>query len=166
VTESKGCKVEGAKAEGGKIAFDRLDEALPFPIPDEARGVLLIDPTVLELSRYTLKVTGADGPHRLSVDGIDVGVIGADVLGRGVNLTTFIKGPIAGQGRQVLAAVAAKENVVSQWRRASRSAALPGAPADAQTRLTELTKQAEEADAKIREAAKPRTLHFELEPAR
>jgi lysophospholipase L1-like esterase len=166
VAEAKGCRVEGAKAEGGKITFDRLDEALPFPIPDEARGVLLIDPTVLELSQYTLKVTGAAGPHRLSVDGTDVGVIGADLLGRGVNLTTFVKGPIAEQGRQVLAAVAAKEGLVGQWRRASRSAAAPGAPADARDKLNDLTKQVEEADAKIREAAKPRKLHFELEPVK
>ncbi|MFL6117615.1 MAG: hypothetical protein ACJ786_40625 [Catenulispora sp.] len=166
VAESKGCHAEGAKAEGGKLVFDRLDEALPFPIPDEARGVLLIDPTILELSQYILKVTGAAGPHRLSVDGTDVGVIGADLLGRGVNLTTFVKGPITEQGRQVLAAVAAKEGLVGQWRRASRSAAAPGAPTDARDKLKDLAKQVEEADAKIREAAKPRKLHFELEPVK
>ena len=65
-----------------------------------------------------------------------------------------------------LAAVAAKEELVGQWRRASRSAAAPGAPADAHDKLNALAKQVEEADAKIREAAKPRKLHFELEPVK
>ena len=36
VAEAKGCTIDDVKADGGKLAFDRLDECLPFPIPDEA----------------------------------------------------------------------------------------------------------------------------------
>lgn len=50
--EAKGCVVDGVKSEGGKLAFDRLDECLPFPIPDDARAVLPLFPTILDLSQH------------------------------------------------------------------------------------------------------------------
>src|SRR5262249_8014373 len=56
LTDSKGCTIDAIKSEDGKLTFDRLDESLPFPIPDDARAVLALDPTILELSQYTLKV--------------------------------------------------------------------------------------------------------------
>jgi lysophospholipase L1-like esterase len=40
LAQAKGCKVDGVKVDGEKIEFDRLDERLPFPIPDQARDVL------------------------------------------------------------------------------------------------------------------------------
>ncbi len=61
VTAAKGCAITNAKADGGTLSFDRLDETLPFPIPDNARVVLPIAPDVLDLSKYTLKVTGSEG---------------------------------------------------------------------------------------------------------
>src|SRR5262249_20681295 len=70
VTDAKGCAVEEMKVEGGKLAFERLDESLPFPIPDEARPVLPLYPTILDLSEYTLKVTGLEGKHQLQVNDV------------------------------------------------------------------------------------------------
>jgi hypothetical protein len=70
--EAKGCTVKAVKAyeEDGKLTFDRLDKCLPFPIPDEARPVLRLAPTVLELSQYTLKVTGLKkGVYLLKING-------------------------------------------------------------------------------------------------
>src|SRR6185436_84941 len=32
--DAQGCTIENVKAEGGKIEFDRIDQRLPFPIPD------------------------------------------------------------------------------------------------------------------------------------
>src|SRR5262249_3771873 len=52
------CTVDGVRFENGKLAFDRLDERLPFPIPEAARPALRLYPVILELSRYTLRVTG------------------------------------------------------------------------------------------------------------
>ncbi|MBI3462283.1 MAG: hypothetical protein HY000_04375 [Planctomycetes bacterium] len=167
VIDQKGCVVDAMKSESGGLAFDRLDESLPFPIPDEARAVLPLFPTILELSQYTLKVMGLkDERYRLQVNGVATAVLTAKDLGRGVNLTAFGEGAIAAQGKEVLAAVVAKENLVGQWRGLSRTAIAADAPADAKTRLAELTKQVEAADAKIRDAAKPRKLHFELTPAK
>ena len=79
----------------------------------------------------------------------------------------------------MLNAVAAKEGLVSKWRALSKTAAGKDAPpkkdappapkpdpAAAKAALVELTKQVEAADAKIRDAAKPRMLHFVLTPAK
>jgi hypothetical protein len=75
--------------------------------------------------------------------------------------------------------VAAKEGLVGKWRALSKTAAGKDAPpkkdappapkpdpAAAKAQLAELAKQVEEADARIREAAKPKTLHFVLTPAK
>lgn len=167
VTEAKGCVVDGAKADGGKLTFDRLDDSLPFPIPDDARAVLPLYPQLLELSQYTLRVTGLSAErYALKVNATDLGTVSAKELGQGVNLTTFGQGAIAAQGKAVLAEVNAKEGLVGQWRGLSRTASTPDATAEMKERLATLTKQVEAADAKIRAAAKPKKLHFELIPAK
>jgi hypothetical protein len=163
VTESKGCAVSGVKAEDGRLTFDRLDERLPFPIPDQARAALPLYPEVLGLSEYTLQVSGLKGDqYRLRVNDKDVATVSARDLETGVNLTAYGQGPIAAQGKEVLAAVEAKEGLVGQWRGQSKTASAKDAPAGAREKLEELTKKVEEADGKIRAAAKPRPLHFEL----
>jgi uncharacterized protein with beta-barrel porin domain len=165
VVEAKGCKISAVQAEGGKLKFDRLDDSLPFPIPDEARGVLPLFPTILELSQYTLKVSGlADGKYDLTVNGTPAAVLTAQQLASGVNLSSLPQGPIAAQGKAVLAAVSAKEQLVGQWRAFSKSASLPDASNEAKGKLSELAKQVEASDAKIRETARPQAWHFELSP--
>jgi lysophospholipase L1-like esterase len=166
-TDATGCEVDGVKAADGKLAFDRVDQALPFPIPDEARPVLPLFPTILELSQYTLKVTGLEASmYQLQVDGKPVATLTSEELGRGVNLTRYDQGPIAAQGKDILAAVVAKEKLVGDWRGVSKTASMPGASADAKEKLADLTKKVEEADTKIREAARPHKLHFELTPVK
>ncbi|GDY19935.1 hypothetical protein LBMAG56_12800 [Verrucomicrobiota bacterium] len=167
VTEAKACVVENAKSENGQLTFDRLDETLPFPIPDDARAVLPLYPPILELSQYTLKVTGLTAErYDLKVNDTALGTVSARDLAQGVNLTGFGQGAIAAQGRAILAEVNNKEGLVGQWRGQSRAAAAPGAPADAKERLAALTKQVEAADAKIRAAAQPKKLRFEVAPAK
>jgi lysophospholipase L1-like esterase len=173
VADAKGCKVDGAKAADGKLSFDRLDECVPFPIPDDARTVVGFDPTILEMSKYTLKVTGLkDGPYQLKINDAPVAEVTAKELQAGVNLTAIppaAKGkpanPIAAQGKAILDAVAAKEGLVGQWRGLSKQANAAGAAADLKDKLAAQTEKVLEADAKIREAAKPQKLHFELSPA-
>ena len=171
--EAKGCKVDAIRAEGGKIEFDRLDERLPFPIPDDARAVLTLYPAILDLSQHTLKVTGLkDGSYALKVNGILAATLAAKELEAGVNLTALGPipqakevSPIVAQGRAVLAAVSAKEGLVSQWRGLSQKACAAGAAPELKEQLAALTKKVEESDEKIREAARPGKLHFELSPA-
>jgi hypothetical protein len=167
VISPKGCTVNNVKKEDGKLSFDRLDECLPFPIPDDARVVLPLDPTILELSQYLLTVTGLNGgEYVVKINDQVVATLTGEQLGKGVNLTAFAKGPLAAQGKRILAAVTAKEGLVGQYRGQARFAASKGTLAEAKERLETLAKKIEAADEKIRQAARPRKLHFELEPAK
>jgi lysophospholipase L1-like esterase len=167
VAEAKGCTIDNVKADGGKLAFDRLDECLPFPIPDEARNVLPLFPTILDLSQYTLRVTGlGEGRYALQVNGAPVATVTAQELTAGVNLTSYGQGPIAAQGKSILAAVNAKEGLVGQWRNLSRLTTTADASADLKQRLAALAQQTEAADAGIRKAASPQKLRFEIAPAK
>ena len=94
-------------------------------------------------------------------------------MAEGVNLTALVYAPraaaspanaVAVQARSVLNAVAAKEGLVGQWRGLSQRAHAAGAAPELKDQLAELTKKVIEADDKIREAAKPQKLHFELVP--
>jgi lysophospholipase L1-like esterase len=168
--DAQNCTVDALEFGDGKVAFDRLDRCLPFPIPDDARSVVGFDPTILAMSKYTLKVTGlASGNYNLSVNGAALGTVSAKDLAAGINLTSFgpaTKGkaanPIAAQGKAILDAVAARAGLVGQWRNQSKAAHAKDAPADAMAKLAEMTKRVEEGDERIREAAVPRKLHFEL----
>jgi lysophospholipase L1-like esterase len=175
VIDKKGCTVDGAKAEDGKIVFDRTDECLPFPIPESARDVLSLYPTILDLSQYTLKVTGLKGDtYLLKINNVPVATVTAKELDKGINLTAYGPGtnaakelhPIAAQAKQVLDAVNAKEGQVGGWRNLSKQAHAKDADPLLMTKLAEMTKQVEAADAKIRAAAKPQKLHFELAPTK
>src|SRR5207248_1007397 len=132
--------IEGVQAADGKLAFDRLDESLPFPIPDEARAVLPLFPTIVELSRYELKVSGLPGErYTLKVNGTATATLTVQELAKGVNLTAFEQGPLAAQGKQILGAIAAKEGLVGQWRGLSKAASATDAPAAAKGQLAALT---------------------------
>jgi len=172
-TEAKGCAITDLKADGGAVAFDRLDECLPFPIPDDARAVLPLAPDVAALSQYTLKVTGLkDGDYILKINGVVSARLAARDLAAGVNLTTLpldpqakAASPIMAQMRAVLAAVAAKEGEVGVWRGQSQRAHAAGADPKLKDDLAAQTKKVEALDEKIRAAAKPQKLHFEVLPA-
>ena len=46
VTDAKGCTITDVNAVGGRLAFDRLDDCLPFPIADNARAARRRPPRV------------------------------------------------------------------------------------------------------------------------
>jgi lysophospholipase L1-like esterase len=168
--EAKGCKIADLKVDGSKVEFDRLDERCPFPIPDDARQVVAFYPTILDLSQYLLKVTGLKGPsYALKINGVQAAVLSGAELEAGINLTALGPAPqskettaIVAQMRSVLGAVSNKEGVVGQWRSLSQKAHAAGADPGLKDQLASLTKKVEEADARIREAAKPQKLHFEV----
>ena len=171
---SEDCAFTDLKIEGNSVSFDRLAECLPFPIPAEARAVLPLAPEVLELSRYMLRVKGLKpGEYALKLDGVKCGTYSEEQLAAGVNLTTLpvdpmvkFTHPIAAQMQAVLAAVAAKENVVNTWRGLSPKAHAKGADPKLLEDLAALTKKVEEADAAIRVAAKPKKIRFEIAPVK
>ena len=179
VTEQKGCVISNLKwsenRDSGSIAlsFDRLDERLPFPIPEQTNVVMPLYPPITELSGYTLQVTGLKGGrYQLKVGDVPVGTPLSDKdWGAGVNVASLAYqpdqtgsklNPIVAQGRAILNAVGAKEGAVGQWRALSQRAHADGAPANLKTELADLTKKVEAEDEKIRAAAAPKTLHFEL----
>jgi hypothetical protein len=171
--KATGCTVTEVEAAGSALTFDRLDDRLPFPIPDDARSVLAIAPDVLALSRYTLAVTNlVAGDYVLKIDGVECGRFNRDTLAAGVNLTALPPGgpkavnPIAEQGRAILAAVSAKEGLVGQWRGMSQRAHAKDADPKLKENLMAQLPKVEEADVKIREAAKPKKHHFEIVAAK
>jgi hypothetical protein len=89
-----------------------------------------------------------------------------------VNLTALPAGgpkavnPIAEQGRAILAAVSAKEGLVGQWRGMSQRAHAKDADPKLKENLMAQLPKVEEADARIREAAKPKKHHFEVVAAK
>jgi lysophospholipase L1-like esterase len=171
---AKGCTVTDLKIGATGGSFERLDECLPFPIPDDARAVLALAPDVLALSQYTLAVKGLkDGEYLLKIGGAPCGRFTAKQLAEGINLTALAPlpmtkevNPVVAQMRAVLKAVADKEGFVSSWRGLSQKAHAKGADPKLMEELAALTPKVEEADAKIREAAKPQKLHFEIAPAK
>ena len=167
VVEAKGCTIENAKVDNGVLSFTRLDTSIAFPIQDEARPVIKLYPTVLDLSQYMLKVSGLSAEkYALKINGAEVAVISAKELDAGINLTDFAQGPIAAQGKAVLSAVGAKEGLVGQWRATSKGALAADATPEVKQKLSALALAVEEADSKIRAAAKPVSLSFELSPVK
>jgi len=175
VAEAEGCQVDGVRATANGVAFDRLDERLPFPIPDATTDAMALLPTVADLSRWTLTVKGLQpGLHSLKLDGVTLPVgLSADLWAQGVNVTYMAHAPgtkigqvspALAQSRAILQAVAAKETLVSQFRGLSQRAHAAGADAALKTELAALGKKVEEADAKIREAAWPAKHRWELVP--
>lgn len=164
--KAKGCAVDNIQASSDKIAFDRLDESSPFPIPDEARPVLFMAPDVFELSQYTLKLTGLkSGQYALTIDGMPIAKVTAKDLEAGVNLTDLgasAKNPITAHGKAILGAVSNRAAIVGRWRGVSKAAIAPDAPATVKTQLAEINKEVEAADELIRKAAQPRKMRFEL----
>lgn len=172
VVEAKGCRIDAVKTEGGRLQFDRLDERLPMPIPDEALPAIPLFPAVLDLSRYMLTVTGLqDGSYTLKINGVPAGTLSAKQLAAGVNLTAL--GPVAGsrepspilaQSRAILKAIENKRGAAKAWRVASFPVKPDATPA-LKAQLAEATGKVEAEDEKIRAAARPQKLHFEIGPA-
>ena len=170
VALAKGCTIDEVRAADGSLAFDRLDERLPLPIPDDARAAVSLLPDVLELSQYTLKVTGLKpGKYELKIDDVPVAALGEGELAAGINLTALGPGtqpnmvnPIVAQSRAILNAVAGKENLVGQWRSNSQKAYAAGAAPELKDQLAAQLPTIEQADEKIRAAAKPQKHHFEI----
>ena len=166
--DAKGCVVEDLKITDAGVSFDRLDESVPFPIPDDAKQVLSMYPPILDLSRYTLKVTGLkDGSYKLKIgDGV-IATLSAKDLETGVNLTELAAlsktpNPISAQSKAILGAVGAHAGQVGSFRGMSKAAIAPDATEQQKAALAAQLRKVEESDEKIREAAMPKKMRFEV----
>lgn len=163
--EAVQCRIENIKAIGEALSFDRLDEALPFPIADDARPAITVLGSIADLSQHLLTVSGLTAAaYDVSIDGVKVATVPSAELAKGWNMGVLAKGPIADQCRAILQCVGAKEGLVGKWRGLSKAIAAGGTQ-EQKDQLTTLAEQIKAADAKIREAAQPKSHHFELVPA-
>jgi lysophospholipase L1-like esterase len=106
-------------ATSGTLTFKRTDEALPWPIPEDASPALQIPGyTPLEdLSRYELQVSNlAKKRYEIRIDGDFVGAFTREELAKGLNLTRRA-GPITTQTRALFDKIVAKNNLFfNRWR--------------------------------------------------
>lgn len=167
---AKGCTVTAISTDNGTLAFERLDERLPFPVPADAAEIMPMAPEVLNLSQYTLQVNNLNaGNYEVRLNQIPVARVSAQQLGQGINLTAYAPGllaepqnPVIVQGTAILNAVAAKEALVSQWRAISKSAAAADADPKLKEQLPPLNEKIVQADEAIRKAAQPQKLKVEI----
>lgn len=174
LVEAKRCTVTDVKLDGDKLTFARLDEALPFPIPDGTVDVLPLCPTIEEMSLYMLKVDGLKpGDYRVKIGGQSLApTFTAEALAKGVNLTAAAHtigdgskpNPVLLKSREINQAVSAKAGLVGQWRTYSKQ--MHEAGIDHKQKIAELLPQIAAGDDRIRAAAKPMKLAFEISPAK
>jgi lysophospholipase L1-like esterase len=177
VTASQNCKVGEVTEKDGSLAFEQLDEALPF-FPPEATGILKFSPILEELNRYLLKITGLpEGQFEIRLGGQKVAQYSADQLAKGVNLApaALENGPVKEQVLAVKAAVEKKNKFfhdrifrgivlapVPDWLNLTRQELEQRRQAGVAERMTALR----EYDAQIRQALERKPHRVEVVPVK
>jgi lysophospholipase L1-like esterase len=160
------CTIDDIKVSDDRVTFKRTDECLPLPVPPDARDVLPVMPSLKDLSKYVLKLTGLKGQaYDVVIDGQKVANVGAEQLTAGWDMGFLDKGPIAEQCGKILDLVAAKEKIVSEYRAFSKSVTEKKARPDPE-RVANLAKKIEQADTAVREAAQSTPHVYVLTPAK
>jgi len=96
--------VRNVQTDDAGLSFELHAEALPFPYPPAAKGMLQYVPFTRDLNRETVQVTNLPGGrYSLRIDDVAVGIYTADRLAAGLNLATNAKTP---QHKQAVAAQA------------------------------------------------------------
>ena len=110
-----GCKITDIEPTETGISFTRLDEALPLPIQKDWLPMLPYMNDLKDLNLYSLSVHGLKdgGDYDIAIDGVKVMKATAKELNAGINLGNVTSGPIYDQGNKVLAAITAKNAMVS-----------------------------------------------------
>lgn len=110
--DTKNCTIDSFNTEGGIIAFQRKDAALPF-FPDAAKSILKHTPLLEEMNDYGLKVTGLKaGKYDVKLGGKTVASYSDAELAKGVNLAgpALKVGPVADQVNAIAKAITDKTN--------------------------------------------------------
>lgn len=100
ILDSTNCTISQVSSEKGRLSFDCLEEALPFPVAPDVAPALKLVPFMKDLNQELLSVTNLEpGTWRLKIDGTDIGEFRDAELAGGVNLAALKKTP---QYRQAL----------------------------------------------------------------
>jgi lysophospholipase L1-like esterase len=166
------CEISNLTANSNAVEFTRLDTALPLPIQPDWVSLLPYMNELKDLNWYGLKVAGLEeGMYAVAIDGQEVGKFSAAELKDGVNLGNVTTGPIQAQGKKVLDAINAKNQIVHQRFRGVLMYNAPDWLADvaAERKPAELTKRTEKiaaAQAAIYEAVQPVPHKFTIQPVK
>ena len=150
---SSGCKITEVSAKGGKLAFTRLDQTSPWPILPAAKTAIQVLPQMLNLSKYTLQITGLpEGNYRVTVNGKPGATVSSKDLAAGWNATTALDERSA----KILGLIAKLQGKLNtDWRAASKE--------KNEANLAAAQKAIEECEKEIQAACQPEPLHFEIE---
>ena len=172
--EAKGTRCTVGTVEGGAdgVSFVRTDEALPMPVEKDWRPLLPYLAELRDLNYYGLSVSGLNGDKfKVMIDGSPVGTFTAKELAAGVNLGNAASGPVHEQGRKVLEAINAKNNLVHDRFRGVVMFQAPDWLKDvaAERKPTELLRRKKLIDtrqAEVYKLARPKAHRFEVKAAR
>jgi len=159
VSDSSHCKITEESAKDGKIAFTRLDECQPWPLPVAAAPALKLMPEIADLSRWMLTIPALPaGKYSASMDGTVVATLSNEELAKGWNMSVLTEGPAATRATKALALIEQLQSPLNlNWRAASKSH-------DA-AKLADAEKAIEDCEAQIQTAVQPVAIKFEITPA-
>lgn len=162
VVEAKRCKITEAAVKDGTISFTRLDEAGPWPILPAAKTAVQVLPKMLNLSSYTLKVTGLrdDANYAVTFDGQPAATVSGKELAAGWNMTTAYDSVLGARATSLLQTKIGKLQgpLNTAWRAASQAG-------DAE-KLAAAQKEIEGAEAEVQAACQPVALRVEIASAK
>jgi hypothetical protein len=163
-------RVTELSGAGGGVAFNRDDDALPWPLPKAPNGaevVLPYTPILNDLSRYILRVTGLkEGNYDLFIDAQKVATVPGSQLAEGWNLTTA-ETPMSAQAAQLMQTVIEKNNMFfNRWRQTLVPAIIQNQADDpaVKTKLDEADRRIAELEAEIERLRRPKVHRFEIKP--
>ena len=169
--KTQACRVENVVRVGSSIAFDRTDDAIPFPVQNDWETLLPYVNHLNDLNVYRLKTVGLSaGMYAVVIDGVETARYSDKQLAEGVNLGLVRQGPIYEQGQKVFAAINEKNGMVHQRFRGVVMFNAPDWLADvaAERKPKELANRMEQIVAKqaeVHKLAQPVKRRFEIKPA-
>lgn len=102
VVEAENAEVRDIKRTDAGWAFTVAEEALPFPVPEQARGMLDLIPVEQDLNQEIIRITGlTEGTHVLTIDGTAVATCTAGEWAGGINLALNRAAPQVKQAERV-----------------------------------------------------------------
>jgi Lysophospholipase L1 and related esterases len=118
LAHSTHARISGLTASPGRLAFDSLESALPFPVDPAAADAVAWFPLYDTLNRQMLTVSFADDAiYRLLIDGESIADIPARELREGINLARFPHMPQNRQSHALLATLEERRQLEIQLRR-------------------------------------------------
>jgi len=101
-TKTSNCRVSNFDLQSGKLSFDCLENALPFPITDDIQKALGIVPFSAEYNQELLKIKHLEaGKYMLIIDQDTIDSFSEKQLSEGINLTNYHQTPQFKQAMKV-----------------------------------------------------------------